>query len=394
MPDFLLVLNAGSSSLKFTLFQLQREPVTWMRGQLDGLPEQPRFRVRDAAGALLTDQVWPEEVTLDHAAAIRVLFEWIGSHPLAQGRVVAAGHRVVHGGALFTHPVRVNSAVVDELERLIPLAPLHQSHHLAAIRAVSQLHPDLPQVACFDTSFHATQPEAARMVPLPQHFREEGIQRYGFHGLSYEYISSILPQCDPAAAAGRTIVAHLGNGVSLCALLAGRSIATTMGFSTLDGAVMGTRCGGIDPGVLLYLMDRHHFGSQELRKLLYQESGMLAVSELSGDMRTLLASPDPRSAAAVELFVYRVRREIGSLAAALGGLDAVVFTGGIGENSPEVRRRVCAEGDWLGIQLDEAANSAGAGRISASGSRARVWVLPTNEELMIARHTLRQLESH
>lgn len=391
MTDAVLILNAGSSSLKFTVFQAAASLEVLLRGQIDGLPGRARFRVWCADGGLMKEFHWPLAVLVNHVVAVEFLFDWARRQAWQGFRLVAAGHRVVHGGDRFTRPVRITPAVLAELDDLAPLAPLHQPHHLTAIRAVTALHPDLPQVACFDTAFHTTQPETACCIALPKKYRDEGVRRYGFHGLSYEYIASILPAVDAAAARGRTIVAHLGNGVSLCGLQSGRSVATTMGFSTLDGAVMGTRCGSLDPGVLLYLMDRHGLSVNELRQLLYQESGLLAVSGVSSDMRELLASPDPRAAHAVDLFVYRVVREIGSLAAALGGVNALVFTGGIGENSAEIRRRIGSGCGWLGLQLDEQANTSGDRRISTATSAVAVWVLPTNEELMIAQQTLRLL---
>jgi acetate kinase len=311
---------------------------------------------------------------------------------LAGNRVVAVGHRVVHGGVEFAAPVRIDDTVLAKLESLVPLAPLHQPHNLAAVRAVLRLAPQLPQVACFDTAFHRTQPEVAQRFGLPRRFTDEGVRRYGFHGLSYEYVASVLPRHDGRAAAGRTVVAHLGNGASLCALLGGKSVATTMSFTPVDGLVMGTRCGALDPGVMLYLADRHGMDARALEHLIYHESGLLGVSGVSGDMRALLASADPRPAEAVELFVYRIGREIGSLAAALGGLDALVFTGGIGENAAAVRARVCRAARWLGVELDETANEAGGPRISSPGSRTTAWVIPTNEEWMIADHTRQALD--
>ncbi|MBX9579107.1 MAG: acetate/propionate family kinase, partial [Gemmataceae bacterium] len=327
---------------------------------------------------------------IDHAGALELVLKWVrnltGDRPLA-----AVGHRVVHGGVRYAGPVRIDDGVLAELDRLVPLAPLHQPHNLAAVRAVAGRMPDLPQVACFDTAFHRTQPEVAQRFGLPRRFTDEGVRRYGFHGLSYEYVASVLPGVDPRAAAGRTVVAHLGNGASLCAMLGCRSVATTMGFTPADGLVMSTRSGSLDPGVLLYLMARHGMDAAALQHLIYHESGLLGVSGLSGDMRTLLESPDPRAAEAAELFVYRVGREIGSLAAALGGLDALVFTGGIGENAPAIRARVCRAAGWLGVGLDEAANEAGGPRISREGSGVAARVLPTDEERTIVAHTRRVL---
>ena len=292
-----------------------------------------------------------------------------------------------HGGLKYLEPVRIDAGVLAELERLIPLVPLHQPYNLAPIKALRERRPEMPQVACFDTAFHRTQPAVAQAFALPRAYTEKGIRRYGFHGISYEYIASVLPQYDARAAGGRVVVAHLGNGSSLCALRNGRSVATTMGFSSLDGLPMGTRCGSLDPGVILLFLDHLHMDARAIEAMLYKESGLLGVSGISSDMRTLLASSDPRAAEAVDLYVYRIGRELGSLAAALGGLDALVFTAGIGENSAAIRARVCRDAAWLGVELDEAANEAGGPRISRSDSRVAAWVIPTNEELMIARHT-------
>jgi acetate kinase len=288
-------------------------------------------------------------------------------------------------------PVRLDAGTLAELEALIPLAPLHQPHNLEAIRALAAHAPQVPQVACFDTSFHRTQPAVAQAFALPGRYAEEGVHRYGFHGLSYEHIASVLPEMDSRAAAGRAVVAHLGNGASMCAMQGGRSVATTMSFTALDGLPMGTRCGAIDPGVLLYLMDQHGMDARALEQLLYHQSGLLGVSGISSDMRTLLESTDPRAIEALDLFVYRIGRELGSLAAALGGLDALVFTGGIGENAVAIRARVCHDAAWLGLELDEESNRRGGPRISRPESPVSVWVIPTNEELMIALHTRRVL---
>jgi acetate kinase len=391
MADAILVLNAGSSSLKFSVFLDGEPPEPLVRGQLEGITTQPRFTARDAAGQVIGEHDWAAGTSLGHTGAIEYLFAWGRGGALRGNHIVAAGHRVVHGGPKFTQPVRIDPGVLAELEGFVPLAPLHQPHNLAAIKAILERAPELPQVACFDTSFHRTQPAVAQAFALPRHFGEEGVLRYGFHGLSYEYIASVLPGTDARAAAGRTVVAHLGNGASLCAMKNGQSVATTMSFTALDGLPMGTRCGSLDPGVLLYLMDRHGLDARALEKLIYQESGLLGVSGISSDVRTLLASPDPRAAEALDLFVYRIGRELGSLAAALGGLDALVFTGGIGENSAVIRGRVCRDAAWLGVERDEAANEARGPRISRPGSRVVAWVVPTNEELMIAQHTRRLL---
>jgi acetate kinase len=392
MDDAILVLNAGSSSLKFSVFGAEDPPESLLRGQVEGLFTEPRFVARDAAGKTVGERVWPAGERFGHEGAIEFLFGW-GRGKLGGRRIAAVGHRVVHGGWKFTRPVLVDPSVLSSLEAFVPLAPLHQPHNLGAIRAVSAVAPDLPQAACFDTAFHCTQPAVARAVALPRKFAEEGVIRYGFHGISYEYVASALPGIDARAAAGRTVVAHLGSGASLCALEAGRSVAATMGFSTLDGVPMGTRCGALDPGALLYLMDRHGMDARALEKLLYEQSGLLGVSGVSSDMRALLTSKDPRAAEAIDLFVYRVGRELGSLAAALGGLDAVVFTAGIGEKAPAIRARVCRDAAWLGLELDAAANDAGGPRISRVESRVAAWVIQTNEELMIAQHTRRLLET-
>jgi acetate kinase len=391
MADALLVLNAGSSSLKFSVFHEGDPPSPLLRGNLEGILTRPRFAARDAVGKVVGEQDWPSETHLGHQGAIEFLFTWGRGGALGGRRITAVGHRVVHGGLNFLRPALITVEVLAALEALVPLAPLHQPHNLAAIKAVAQHAPQLPQVACFDTAFHRTQPPVAQAFALPRSYVEEGVRRYGFHGLSYEYIASTLPGIDARAAAGRTVVAHLGNGASMCALKAGRSVTSTMGFTAVDGLPMGTRCGSLDPGVLLYLMDRHGMDAQAIEKLLYQQSGLLGVSGISSDMRALLASPDPRAAEALDLFVYRIGRELGSLAAALGGLDALVFTGGIGENAAAIRARVCRDAAWLGLELDEAANEAGGPRISRPEARVTAWVVPTNEELMIAQHTRRLL---
>jgi acetate kinase len=393
VADAILVLNAGSSSLKFSLFLDGEPPQPLVRGQLEGLFTQPRFVARDQAGSVVGKNEWPAGTKLGHDGAIEFLFTWGREHAVRGHRIVAAGHRVGHGGLKYTQPVLVNPQVLADLEALVPLVPLHQPHNVAAIKAVAGRAPELPQVACFDTSFHRTQPAVAQAFALPRKYAEEGVYRYGFHGISYEYIASVLPEVDTRAAEGRTIVAHLGNGASMCAMKGRKSVATTMAFSSIEGLPMGTRCGALDPGVLLYLMDRHNMNARGLENLLYKESGLLGVSGISSDVRTLLASPDPRAAEALDLFVYRIGRELGSLAAALGGLDALVFTGGIGENSAQVRGRICRDAAWLGLELDEATNGAGGPCISRQKSQVSAWVIATNEELMIAQHTRRVLTS-
>jgi acetate kinase len=389
MADLILVLNAGSSSIKFRAFDVGRgAPELLLVGQAEGLYTAPRFSAADAAGASIGEKSWPEGEAIGHQGAIEYIAQFLRSHGEGH-RLVAAGHRVVHGGLEFTQAVLASPAVVDRLEKLTPLAPLHQPHNLAPIRILARLRPDLPQVACFDTAFHRTQAEVAQAYALPAAITARGVRRYGFHGLSYEYIASVLPQWAPPAAAGAAVVAHLGNGSSMCALLAGRSAASTMGFTAVDGLPMGTRSGNLDPGVVLYLMDELKMDARAIENLLYKQSGLLGVSGVSSDMRALLASDDARARFAVDLFIYRIGRELGSLAAALHGLDALVFTAGIGEHSAVIRERACREAAWLGVELDPAANAAGGPRICTPASRVSAWVIPTNEELMIARHTCR-----
>ena len=389
MGDAILVLNAGSSSIKFSVFaESASEPSLVFRGQVEGLYSAPRFTAQNSAGESLSSFKWDEGTRLGHEGAIAHIVEFLRAYRQSY-RLIAVGHRVVHGGVEFSQPVRVDTKVLEKLDTLVPLAPLHQPHNLAPIRIVAERLPRLPQVACFDTAFHRGQAEIAQAYALPRAISERGVRRYGFHGLSYEYIASVLPSVDAKAAGGRVIVAHLGNGASMCAMQGGHSVASTMGFTAVDGLPMGTRCGALDPGVVLYLMNDLKMDTRSIEKLIYQESGLLGVSGISSDMRTLLASSEPRARFAVELFVYRIRRELGSLAAALEGLDAVVFTGGIGERAAAIRARVCGGAAWLGLALDGAANEAGGPRISAAESAVAAWVIPTNEELMIARHTRR-----
>ncbi|HKA41355.1 MAG TPA: acetate/propionate family kinase [Burkholderiales bacterium] len=387
MTSAILVLNAGSSSIKFRLFtEHSGELAAGIRGQIEGIHTAPHFIARDAEGRLLAEKSWGERVALGHDGAVAYLSESLRGHGSGL-ELRAVGHRVVHGGPDYTRPMRLDAAALSALEKYIPLAPLHQPHNLAPIRMLLERQPALPQVACFDTAFHATNPDIARRFALPSELHDAGVRRYGFHGLSYEYVASVLPKHDAGTAAGRTIVCHLGNGSSMCAIEAGRSIASTMGFTAVDGLPMGTRCGALDPGVLLYLMDERRMDARAIEKLIYNESGLLGVSGISSDMRKLLATDDPRAKLAIDLYVYRIRREVGSLAAALGGLDALVLTAGIGENSAAIRERICRDAAWLGVELDRAANEKGGPRISAPGSRVTAWVIPTNEELMIARQT-------
>ena len=391
MSDAILVVNAGSSSIKFSLFLDRGEALDLLLGgQIEGLYSAPRFKARDAAGAVVGERQWADGEPLGHDGAIAHLAGFLREQ-LGEHRLAAVGHRVVHGGSAYAAPVRLTAEIVEHLEQFIPLAPLHQPHNLKPIRLLLDNQPQLPQVACFDTAFHRNQPEVAQAFALPPAITDRGVLRYGFHGLSYEYIASVLPEVDPRAAAGRSVVLHLGNGASMCAIHTGRSVAGTMGFTAVDGLPMGTRSGNLDPGVVLYLMDELKMDARAIEKLLYQQSGLLGVSGVSSDMRTLLTSDEPRAKFAVELFVYRIGRELGSLAAALGGLDALVFTAGIGEHAAAIRERVCCAAAWLGVELDLAANAAGGPRLSMAGSRVAAWVIPTNEELMIARHTRRLL---
>ncbi len=385
MADCFIVVNAGSSSIKFGVHEAVAPHRMLLRGLVEGIGAAPHLRLRDAAGQTLVERSFPPE-GFDHAAAMQAVMA-LGPDAMAGLAPHAMGHRVVHGGMRFAGPVLVDPSVVAALEELRPLAPLHQPHNLAPIRAVTALRPGLPQVACFDTAFHRSQAEIAQAFALPRALSETGIRRYGFHGLSYEFIASRLPALDAGLEAGRVVVAHLGNGASLCAMRDGRSVASTMGFTALDGLMMGTRAGAIDPGVLIHLMDVQGMDARALERMLYRESGLLGVSGISSDMRTLRASADPRAAEATALFTYRIIREIGSMAAALGGIDALVFTGGIGENDVATRAEVAAGCGWLGLALDEDRNRAGAGRISAEGSAVAAWVVPTDEETMIARHT-------
>ncbi len=393
MTGSILVLNAGSSSLKFTLYAGSAAgPRPLVRGQVEGLTTTPAFVARDAQERVVQQRDWPDRDALGRAGAVTYVLDFVRQHQSEQ-TLAAVGHRVVHGGDEFGAPVRVDAEVLARLERLVPLAPLHQPHNLAPMRVIAERAPTLPQVACFDTSFHRTQEPVARAFGLPPEITDRGVHRFGFHGLSYEYIADVFPRFDPAAARGRVVAAHLGNGASMCAMKAGKSVATTMGFTALDGLMMGTRAGSIDPGVVLYLLDELNMDARAIERLLYHQSGLLGVSGVSSDMRTLLSSDDPRSAFAIALFCYRVRRELGSLAAALGGIDAIVFTGGIGQHAASIRERICQDAQWLGVTLDEQSNAAGGPRISSEPSRVSAWVIPTDEESMIARHTFAALEA-
>jgi len=390
MHDYALVLNAGSSSLKFGVCW-RPEAEDWRlesRGQIEGIGTSPRLSARDCAGRTLVNRKL--EKVYDGLDALDAVAAWF-RNMYGDAQLVGVGHRVVHGGTRHTGPTVVTPRVLAELYRLVPLAPLHLPYNLAAIEAVFERFPDVPQVACFDTSFHRSQPRVARVVPLPREVCGSEVQRYGFHGLSYEYVASVLTRVAPEIARRRVIIAHLGSGASVCALKDGKSIDCSLGFTALDGLCMGTRPGSLDPGVVLYLFQNLKLSAKEVETILYQKSGLLAISGISNDMRDLLQSRAPRARMAVDFFVYRAAKEIGALAAVLGGLDSLVFTAGIGENSVEIRQRICGSCAWLGVELDAMANSRNGPRISCPSSKVSAWVIPTNEELTIARQTGRLL---
>lgn len=391
MSSQILVVNEGSSSLKVQLFALERATLSMKaRAHVSGIGTRPHFNAWDAADAPIADRALDAGTYGEHAGSFAYLLQWLGEHfPMSD--LAGVGHRVVHGGTKYSAPMRIDADVLAALEASIPLAPLHQPFNLAPIRALMQRRPDLPQVACFDTAFHRTQPVVAELFGLPKHFYDEGVRRYGFHGLSYEFIARQLPKVAPRLAEKRVIVAHLGSGASMCAIRAGRSVATSLGFTALDGLPMGTRCGALDPGVVFYLAREKKMSVEDIEFMLYRKSGLLGLSGVSNDMRVLLESDAADARLAVDYFVYRVCRELGSLAAALGGIDALVFTAGIGENSPEIRAHVCERAAWLGIALDANSNRAGGPCITREGSPVSAWVIPTNEELMIAEHTARVL---
>ena len=394
MKDAILVLNTGSSSVKFSVFVVDTQALKLeLRGQLDGLFTSPRFVARDPSGKVIAEKSWGEGIKLEHEGALEHLRTYLLGLS-TQIRLAGIGHRVVHGGVKYGHPALVNKRILADLQELIPLAPLHQPHNLRPIQVVLDGMPDVPQVACFDTGFHRSNRPLAQMFALPSALTEAGVRRYGFHGISYEYISSVLPQCDPRAAAGKTVVLHLGNGSSMCAISRGKSVASTMGFTAMEGLPMGTRCGSLDPGVILFLLEQRKMDIRAIEKMLYNESGLLGVSGFSSDVRVLLESKEPGAKLALDLYVYRIGREVGSLAAALGGLDALVFTAGIGENAVTIRERVCRDAAWLGVELDPVANAKGGPCITTRRSRVTGWVIPTNEELMIARHTLHVLKAN
>ena len=385
--DYGLVLNAGSSSLKFCVF---RRPVggSWQiaeRGQIEGIGTAPQLSVKDSEGCRVADHSLSEQVR-NWPFAIDEVAAWLRAR-YDRSRLLAVGHRVVHGGARFEHPAILDQQILAELRELVPLAPLHQPYNLAAIEAVFERLPGVPQVACFDTSFHRGHSPVADLIPLPQHICGSTLKRYGFHGLSYEYIATVLPEVAPEIADKRVIIAHLGSGASLCALKNGKSVDNTLGFTALDGLCMGTRPGTLDPGVVLYLFQNLGLSEKQVEGILYKKSGLLGISGISNDVRNLLASDDRNAQLALDYFVYRITKEIGALTAVLGGLDGLVFTAGIGENSPEMRKRICESAAWLGVELETRANAQRCLRISSEKSKVSTWVIPTNEELLIARQT-------
>jgi len=399
MSKALLVINSGSSSVKFAAYAVESDAALTRiaNGRVEGIGAAPRLLAWGQEGQTLEDRriAGSADPANGLHEAFGYLFDWL-SRQVADRTLLAVGHRVVHGGEKFTRPVLVSPEILAQLDGFTPLAPLHEPHNLSAIRAIASLNPDLPQMACFDTAFHTTQDWVAQAYALPRHITGAGVKRYGFHGLSYEHIADVLPAHLGPLADGRVVVAHLGNGASLCAMRGRRSVASTMGFTALDGLMMGTRCGSLDPGVVLYLMSALGMSVQRVEELLYQQSGLLGVSGLSGDMRAVEASQTPEARQAIDLYVYRIGQAIGSAAASLGGLDALVFTAGIGENSAMIRRCVCRDARWLGIELDNDANLAaasGARCISTADSRVAAWVIPTDEELMIARHTQATLQA-
>ena len=394
MGQAILVLNAGSSSLKFTMFSYDSDELhVRYSGQIEGIGTRPHFKVSASAAQIVYETSWENPpVGQGHAYAFAQLADWLAPR-LSEAELIGVGHRVVHGGPTYSAPLVVTPTVLRHLEAFVQLAPLHQPANLACIRATLDFLPGIANVACFDTAFHRSHPLVADRYALPAEYYAEGVRRYGFHGLSYEYIARALTSVDPVLAAGHVVIAHLGNGSSMCALSGGRSHDSSMGFTALDGLPMGTRCGQIDPGVLLYLMQTKGMGVQQIEELLYKRSGLLGISGVSMDMRNLEASADPRAAEAIDYYVFRIIRETGALAAAMGGLDGLVFTAGIGEHAAAIRERVCRGLAWLGLRFDPEANASHGPRISVPGSTVAAWVIPTDEERMIALHMLNVLRT-
>ncbi|MFL5331665.1 MAG: acetate/propionate family kinase [Geminicoccaceae bacterium] len=390
MGETILVVNAGSSSIKFQLFERLAEDRLELefKGQMEGIGTRPHLLAKDAAGKVLIENSYEPGQVASVRGALDRLADWLVAQ-LGGVEPTVIGHRVVHGGPTFSAPVLIDEAVLTELETLVPLAPLHQPNNLAPIRAIRERHPDVPQVACFDTAFHRHHPEVADRYAIPDAYYRDGVRRYGFHGLSYEYVAQRLTELDPALARGRVVVCHLGSGASMCAIQAGRSMDSTMGFTAVDGLPMGTRTGQLDPGVVLYLVQGKGFDAKQIERFLYHDGGLKGLSGVSNDMRELQASDVPAARLAIEYFVYRIVREAGALAAAMGGIDGLVFTAGIGERSAEIRAAVVQSLAWLGLELDPAANQTHGPLISAISSQIKAYVIPTNEELMIAHHALR-----
>ena len=391
MSRAILSLNSGSSSIKFGLFVIDGDQIVRAAsGKLEKIGIAPRLAVWDETGTTIAERSWPDGQELTHEALLQDLYAWADVH-LPHHDIVAVGHRVVHGGNSFVQPVRIDPTIMKELEALAPLAPLHQPHNLAAIRAIARLAPDIPQVACFDTAFHHTMAPVASAFALPRKLAAKGIRRYGFHGISYEYVTRLLRESDPRLAEGKVIIAHLGNGASMCAVENGRSVDTTMGFTALDGLVMGTRCGTLDPGVPLHLIESEGMEPREVQSMLYEESGLLGVSGISSDMRELHSSDDPRAREAIDLFTWRAAREAGALVSSLGGLDGFVFTAGIGENDAKVRAAIAKRLEWTSLRIDDHANRSPSQVISTPESGVKVLVVSTDEEHMIALHTFEAL---
>ncbi len=386
MTKCIAVINAGSSSVKFAVYGATSEAPISLRGQIDGIGVAPRLKIADAQGNVIGSDAWPAK-GFDHATAVREIIARVRAL-IPETVIVGIGHRVVHGGIHYDRPIRVTPNVLVDLSKLEPLAPLHQPHNLAPIRAVMNAAPEMPQVACFDTAFHCAQSGLAQAFALPRRFAAEGVRRYGFHGLSYEYLVGRLRELSPELAEARVVIGHLGNGASLCAVKNGRSVASTMGFTAVDGLMMGTRCGALDPGVILYMIREHGMDVAAIEDVIYRQSGLLGVSGISSDMRALRASAEPAAREAIALFVYRIVRELGSLAAALGGIDVLVFSGGIGEHDSRTRAEVVEGSRWLGAVVDPERNARGENRISADDSAVSIWAIPTDEERLIARRTL------
>ncbi len=393
MSDIIFVVNAGSSSIKFKMYEVKDGVVANeanMTGLLDGIGVRPHIKVKDLEGGVLLDESFTAEEIPNATEGKRILAEWL--RPRVGDLIIGIGHRVVHGGPNYSEPVLIDDKVMETLESFVSLAPLHQLSNLDPIKLMRERRPDLPQVACFDTAFHRDHPEISDRLPIPRHFYDEGVRRYGFHGLSYEYVSGRLRTLAPAIGRGKVVIAHLGSGASVCGLKNGHSIESTMGFTALDGVPMGTRSGSLDPGVVLHLIEEKGMSAHDVGTMLYRQSGLLGLSGISNDVRDLLASPEPAAAMALDYFCLKVAQAVTKLATAIGGLDGLVFTAGIGENSPEVRKKVCDLLGWVGVELDEDANETrGATLISKPGSKTTVFMVPTDEERMIAIHTLRLL---